>query len=77
MEVISMKGALDLPQNVGGDELQIVVPEAIESTEEARGDWGVFPAWGARVIDLEAVMLRESTDRTSFLQCFPTLQELP
>ena len=47
-EVISMKGALDLLQQVGGDEQQIVVPEAIESAEEARGDWGVFPAWGGK-----------------------------
>ena len=43
-EIIGMKGALDLPQDVGGDELQIIVPEAIESAKKARGDWGVFPA---------------------------------
>ena len=43
-EIIGMKRALDLPQNVGRDEMQVVVPEAIEGAKEARGNGGVFPA---------------------------------
>ena len=47
-KVIGIKRALDLPQDVGRDELQIVIPEAIKSTEKARGDRGIFPAGGGR-----------------------------
>ena len=47
-EIIGMERALDLPQDVGGDETQVIIPEAVESTKKARGNGGVFPARGGK-----------------------------
>ena len=69
-KVIIMKRALNLPQDVWGDDVQVVVPEAIVGAEKAEAMGVASQHGGARVWEIEGPMLRESREQTSFLQLF-------
>ena len=69
-EVIGVKRALDLPQDVRGDKVQEIVPKPLKAQKRRDAMGASFQHGGARVVEVEALMLRESKERTSFLQLF-------